>query len=87
MTRTPCLTVVQEVLWNWKGNWKTQGLMVYGWWAGGIPDLTLLLCVVARTPAGCLVYVDVVARTPAGLMISRLEQEQGAQVIPCSMES
>lgn len=61
--------------------------MVYGWWAGGIPDLTLLLCVVARTPAGCLVYVDVVARTPAGLMISRLEQDQGAQVIPCSMES
>jgi hypothetical protein len=37
--------------------------MVYGWWAGGIPDLTLLLCVVARTPAGCLVYVDVVAST------------------------
>lgn len=25
---------------------RTQGLMVYGWWAGGIPDLTLLLCVV-----------------------------------------
>lgn len=35
MAGTLCLTVVQEVLWNWKGNWKNSGsygVWLVGWW-------------------------------------------------------